>query len=132
MENEIIAQSIVQYRQISYLSDAIEQALQSRNIDALVLLCETMNELQEKVKAYDSQVLDLLQSRRDQKMRTQVQELLDLMQQIQERNQQLAPQISGIMAVQRNELQKLNNGNTILQGYGPSHHQTGKRISSAS
>ena len=131
MENEIIAHSIAQYRQIARLGDDIEQALQSRGIDALSMLCESMNALQEEVKINDRKVLDQLQNRPDLQENEQVQELLALMQKIQRRNQRLAPQLNGIMAVQRNELQKLNKGNTLLQGYSPSPHQTGKRISSA-
>lgn len=132
MKNEIIAQSLAQYRQIARLNGDIEQTLQDRDIDTLVMLCETMNDLQEEVKVNDSAVLALLRQQRELHESAQVQELLTLMQEIQERNQRLVPQISGIMAVQRNELQKLNSGNTLLQGYKSAPPQTGKRISSAS
>ena len=132
MNNEIIAQSLAQYQQIARLSVAIEQAFQERNGEALLSLCETMHSLQEAIKPNDDLVVALLRQRPQLKESPQLKGLLTLMQEIQDRNRQLAPQISGIMAVQRNDLQKLNKGNALLQGYKSAPPQTGKRISSAS
>lgn len=130
MENTLIAQSLMQYQQIARLSADIEQALQVRDIETLSGLCETMNGLQQAVQAGGSALLNLLRSRRDLRESAEVRELLAIMEQIKERNQRLAPRINGIMAVQRNELQQLNKGNTLLQGYRKTSPQTGHRISS--
>jgi len=130
MENTRIEQSLRQYRQIGRLSEDIETTLQERNVDLLSSLYRTMSKLQEEVKADDSAILDLLRLRPDLHNSVHMHELLTLMQQIQERIQRLMPQINDIMAVHRNELQKLKKGNTLLQGYCTSPDQTGRRISS--
>jgi hypothetical protein len=130
MKNTLIAQALIQYQHIARLSADIEQALQVRDIDTLSALCETMNGLQDAVQASDSALLDLLRNRRDLRESAEMLELLAIMEQIKVRNQRLTPQINGIMAVQRNELQQLNKGNTLLQGYRTTSPQTGRRISS--
>lgn len=131
MKNSIIEQSITQYQQIDRLSADIEQAIRERNAYALNSIYTQMNTLQEEVKTNDGAILDLLRYRQDLKESIQMKELLDLMQQIKERNQRLMPQLIGIIAVQRNELQILRKGNSLLQGYRSIPHQTGRRISSA-
>jgi len=130
MENILIKQSLAQYQLINELIADIELALQKRNTEALSNLCKSMNALQEEVKINDNAILALLRQPHDLKENEQMKELLVLMQLIQERNQRLMLRLSGIMLIQRNELQKLNKGSTFLRGYRPSLQQTGMRISS--
>ncbi len=131
MDNTCIEQSLVRYRQLADMGGDIERALQARDAGALTSLCRDMNTLQEEVKANDAALLDLLQRQQDLREHEQMHELVTLMRHIQERNQRLMPQIRSIMAVQRNELQKLRQGTKVLQGYRPAPSQTGRRISSA-
>ncbi len=129
MEQTLIQQSLTQYRRIAGVHDKIEQAVQTRNIEALYSLSATLDELQRGAKENDSAILDLLRNRAEMRHSPPMRELLTLMRAIQERNHRIAAQLKGIMAVQRNDLQKMKKGNTVLQGYRPVADHTGRRIS---
>jgi len=134
MKNKLVEQSIEQsltlYELINELSIDIDQALLKSDTEALSNLCRSLNERQEEVKTNDGAILALLRQLHDLKENDQMKKLLALMRLIQERNQRLTLRLSGIMLIQRNELQKLNKGSTFLRGYRPSLQQTGMRISS--
>lgn len=127
----MIEQSLTRYRELVRLSADIEQAIADRNTGPIPALCEAMNARQEEAKALDGAVLARVRERRDSRETENLRELLALMREIQERNHRLLSQVNGIMAVQRHELQKLRNGNTLLQGYQTAAPQTGRRISSS-
>jgi hypothetical protein len=131
MDSTCIEESLVRYQQLAQLSNDIEQAFQIRDANALTSLCHDMNTLQEETKAGDTVLFDQLRRQPALKESPQMRELIALMQHIQERNKRLTPQIRSVMAVQRDELQKLRQGNRVLQGYRPAPNQTGRRISSA-
>ena len=76
-------------------------------------------------------VLALLQQRAEPNRSAETAELLALMQRIETRNRLIMPHINSIMAVQRNELHRLQRGNSVLQGYRPGPAQTGRRLSSS-
>ncbi|WP_306546471.1 hypothetical protein [Desulfobulbus sp.] len=129
MEHLLIQQSLDQYKIIAECNEKIEKAIHSRDNESVFSLCAILNELQEGVKENDNAILALIRKHQELKKSTQMQELLALMQKIQEWNRRMASHIKGIMAVQRNEMQKLKKGNTVLQGYLPKIDQTGRRIS---
>lgn len=129
MEHLLIQQSLDQYKIIAECNEKIEKAIQSRDNESVFSLCAILNELQEGVKENDNAILALIRKHQELKQSAQMQELLALMQKIQEWNRRMASHIKGIMAVQRNEMQKLKKGNTVLQGYLPKIDQTGRRIS---
>jgi uncharacterized protein YjgD (DUF1641 family) len=129
MEHLLIQQSLDQYKIIAECNEKIEKAIQSRDNESVISLCAILNELQEGVKENDNAILALIRKHQELKKSTQMQELLAVMQKIQEWNRRMASHIKGIMAVQRNEMQKLKKGNTVLQGYLPKIDQTGRRIS---
>jgi len=127
----LIDHALAGYQEVDRLSREIEQALQTENVGALSALFLSMNTLQEAIKDQDRQVLDMMRSRPDIAKTGQLEELLNLMRAIAERNQRLLPRISSIMAVQRDEMRKLNRGNTLLKGYRTVPRQSGGRISSS-
>jgi len=129
MEHILIQQSLDQYKLIAECNEKIEKSIQSRDNESIFSLCAILNELQESVKENDNAILALIRKHQELKKSAQMQELLALMQKIQEWNRRMASHIKGIMAVQRNEMQKLKKGNTVLQGYLPKIDQTGRRIS---
>ena len=129
MEQTLIQQSLEQYRRIAGVHDDIEQAVQTRNCEAIAELSATLDELQHEAKENDAAILDLLRNRPEIRRSPPTQELMTLMRSIQERNLRIAAQLKGIMAVQRNDLQKMKKGNTVLQGYRPVADYTGRRIS---
>lgn len=129
MEQTLIQQSLEQYRKIAGVHDDIEQAVQTRNCEAIAELSATMDDLQHEAKENDAAILDLLRNRPEIRHSAPMRELLALMRSIQERNLRIAAQLKGIMAVQRNDLQKMKKGNTVLQGYRPVADYTGRRIS---
>jgi hypothetical protein len=129
MDQQLLQRSVDRYQQIARMQTEIEQALQARNNDRMVALATDMTVLQEEAKADDAALLDCLRRQPDVEADDTVRSLLALMEDIRTRNQRLTSQLQGIMAVQRNELQKLKQGNTVLQGYRPVNDQTGKRIS---
>jgi len=129
MKQTLIQQSLEQYRNISEIHDKIEQAVQARNCEAIASLSATLDELQQKAKETDSAILNLVRNSPETQHSEPMRELLALMRAIQERNHRIAAQLKGIMAVQRNDLQKMKKGNTVLQGYRPVADHTGRRIS---
>lgn len=129
MEHILIQQSLDQYKLLAECNENIEKAIQSRDNESVFSLCAILNELQEGVKENDNAILALIRKHQELKKSAQMQELLALMQKIQEWNRRMASHLKGIMAVQRNEMQKLKKGNTVLQGYLPKIDQTGRRIS---
>lgn len=129
MEQPIIQQSLEQYRRIAGVHDKIEQAVQARNCEAIASLSAMLDTLQQGAKENDNAILNLIRNRPEMRNSPPMRELLALMRVIQQRNQRIAGQIKSIMAVQRNDLQKMQKGNTVLQGYRPAADYTGRRIS---
>jgi len=129
MEQTLIQQSLEQYRKIAGVHDDIEQAVQTRNCEAITALSATLDEMQHGAKENDAAILGLLRNRPEMRDSAPMGELLALMRAIQQRNLRLAAQLKGIMAVQRNDMQTMRKGNTVLQGYRPVADYTGRRIS---
>lgn len=129
----LLDQTLAGYREIDRLSQEIEQALQTENIDLLTSLLQTMNTLQEAIRHQDVQILDLAARSRQPNAegKRSFDALLHVMQAITTRNQRLLPRIHSIMAVQRDEMRKLHTGNTLLKGYRSVPRQSGGRISSS-
>ena len=127
----LIEQVATRYRQLDSLGSAIEKNIQNNEFSPLPEMCAQLYALQEEAKAHDNELLDVLRQQRDLWELDITREWLQLMQGIQERNHRLVPHIKGITAMQRIELQTLQKGNVMLQGYKPGIAQTGKRISSS-
>ena len=126
-----LTQAIGHYRLIDRLSLEIEQVVQARTFAALPALCAHMDASQEEAKGCDGAVLDCLRQSAEHNRSAEIAELLALMQRIETRNRLMMPHINSIMAVQRNELHRLQRGNSVLQGYRPDPAQTGRRLSSS-
>lgn len=124
----IIDQALDTYGSIHTLMLEIEQLLKGDKIDELIDKHRQVLQLQEHAKSQDKDILSLLQGGRHSND-PRITELLDCMQQIQELNRRITPQVHGIMAVQREELKKLRTGNTMMRGYHSNTANTGSRLS---
>lgn len=129
MDLQLLERSLARYQQIARVQLEIEQTIPTRNSERIVVLAHELTTLQEAAKSDDQTLLETLRQQPDLHPHDAIRALLTLMGEIRTRNLRLTSQLQGIMAVQRNELQKLKQGNTVLQGYRPAIDQTGKRIS---
>jgi hypothetical protein len=127
----LIEQTAAQYRHLDLLGVEIEETIHSNELAAMLALNERLKSLQEQAQILDGQLLDALQQRHDLLDLDKTQEWLQLMQTIQERNQRLLPYIKSAMAIQRNELQTLQKGSSMLQGYKPGMVQIENHFSSS-
>lgn len=126
-----LRQAVARYRQINQLSLEIEQAILHNRLDDIAELGELMHQAQEQAKYDDTHLLTLFRNQPGLGEDQTVHEWLSLMEMIHARNQQLLPRINSILALQRNELQTLRRGSSILQGYRPASVHTGRRLSSS-
>ena len=126
-----LRQAVARYRQINQLSLEIEQAILHNRLENIAELSELMQQTQEQVKNDDTHLLTLFRNQPGLGEDQTVQEWLSLMEMIHARNQQLLPRINSILALQRNELQTLRRGSSVLQGYRPAIVHTGRRLSSS-
>ena len=131
MNQSPIEQAISQYEQLNELISTVEQAAQGRNVDGILALNSALNALQNEAEVNDKAVMATLRTDPALKDFPQTRQLFSLMQQVHQRNQRLTSHIQSIMAVQRNEMQTLRKGTTLLHGYKSTASETGLRISSA-
>jgi len=127
----LIAQAADQYRQLDLLGAEIEAAIQCNDLAALPALCGHLDALQEQARGFDHQLFAQLRGHQELLDLDDTKEWLQRMQAIQERNQRLVPHLRSIMAIQRNEVHTLRQGNSMLQGYKPGIAQTERRFSSS-
>ncbi len=131
MNQSPIEQAISQYEQLNELISTVEQAAQGRNVDGILALNSALNALQNEAEVNDKAVMATMRTDPALKDSPQTRQLFSLMQQVHQRNQRLTSHIQNIMAVQRNEMQTLRRGTTLLSGYKSTASETGLRISSA-
>lgn len=129
MVSSFIEQSLALYRQQVQIGNEIEHTLQSGQFGHLAAQTQYLHELQMAAQESDGMLLasignDVSPSHNG------LHELLDLMGTVQQHHARLLPQLQGIMALHRDELNKMRRGNTMLQGYSSPTRTTGKRISS--
>jgi len=127
----LIAQAAAQYRQLDLLGAEIETAVHSSDFAALPELCGRLDALQEQARDFDQRLFGLLRGHQELLDLDDTREWLQRMQAIQERNHRLVPHLRSIMAIQRNEVHTLRQGNSMLQGYKPGIAQPESRFSSA-
>lgn len=127
----VIEKALDTYRTILSLLNEIERLLPGQNIDLLMQKYHEMMTNQDKAKKLDQEVLNILSTVDGRENGGKVLDLLDLMQQIQDKNHRLTPQIQGIMAVTREELKKIKSGSNMMRRYHSNTDKTGRRISTA-
>lgn len=127
----IIEQALATYRTILAQMAEIEQLLSRQDTEAILEKHQQMMHSQNEAKELDQKILNLLTSDSDPTCSTKILDLLDLMQEIQDTNHRLTPRIQGIMAVYKNELNKLNQGSNMMRHYHSHTRQTGQLVSNA-
>lgn len=127
----IIEKALDTYRTILALMTEIEHLLPGQDIERMLEKYQQMMHSQDEAKELDQKILNLLNTVSDPTGSTKVLDLLDLMQKIQDTNHRLTPQMQAIMAVQKNELNKLNQGSNMMRHYHSHTRQTGQLVSSA-
>lgn len=127
----IIEKALDTYHTIFALMIEIEQLLPGQNTEMMLEKYQQMMHSQDEAKELDQDVLNVLNTVNDPTSNTSILELLDLMQKIQDTNHRLTPQIHGIIAVQKNELNKLNQGSSMMRHYHSHTRKTGQLVSNA-
>ncbi len=131
MRSGIFEKALGLFRAMDALGLTIEEAVRHGNLDRLDTLRQEMEILQEAAApAWESARAQLEEQGADEGHEA-VRELLALMRVIHDRNRYLEPRLQGMMAMHRAEVEKLQSGNTILQGYRPILSKTGRLISSS-
>ncbi|PID72062.1 MAG: hypothetical protein CSB34_04315 [Desulfobulbus propionicus] len=128
----VIEKTVDTYRIILSQLHDIEQLLHGgHNIDLLMEKYREMVSNQNEAKKLDQEVLRILSIAHDQQNDSKIKDMLDLMQDIQHKNRQLAPKLQSIMAITREELKKISTGNTMMRRYHSNTDRTGGHISTA-
>lgn len=125
----LVDQSLLNYQLIAQKMQEIDKALQTRSSVSLTELHQELNTLYETAKATDSLILDMIRKNPQFKEDERVTQLLDLMHTVHQANQKMRAQLNSILVVHRDQLRKMKQGNTLLQGYRPATIHTGKKIS---
>lgn len=129
MDILLVEQSLLNYQHIAKKMQEIDKALQSRNSGSLAEMHQQLNTLFDAAKATDSLVLDMVRKNSQLKEDERIIRLLSLMHAVHRANQKMSAQLQSILAVHRDQLRKMKQGNTLLQGYRPATIHTGKKIS---
>ncbi len=129
MDILLIEQSLLNYQHIALKMQEIDQALQSRSSASLAEMHQQLNTLFDAAKATDSLILDMVRKNPQLKEDERIIRLLSLMHAVHRANQKMSAQLHSILAVHREQLRKMKQGNTLLQGYRPATIHTGKKIS---
>ena len=127
----IIEKALATYRTILALMKEIEQLLHGQDTEKMLEKYQQMMHTQDEAKELDQEILSVLNNASDPTRTTRILDLLDLMQTIQDANHRLTPQMQGIMAVQKNELNKLKKGSSMMRHYHSHTSQTGQLVSNA-
>lgn len=131
METLLIEQALSAYQAIAAHLGTIETAMRGQDSQKIVALSQQLVQLQDKVKANDTAIIDMLHRYPGVRQEPALLELIELMRHIHRHNDRLTTQLRSMLVVHRDELMKMKKGNTALQGYRPATQQTGKRISIA-
>ncbi len=126
----ILDKAINAYQQVAAIMAEIEQSLPKRKADKIVSLVREMEILQADIRSMDQDIMAAIRHGK-QINGDQVLELVSMMEQIQQANRRLVPQVRSIMAVQKNELQKLKTGSSMMQRYHSHLPKTGRLLHSA-
>lgn len=129
MDILLIEQSLLNYQHIALKMQEIDQALQSRSSASLAEMHQQLNILFDTAKTTDSHILDMIRENPQLKEDERIIRLLSLMHAVHRANQKMSAQLQSILAVHRDQLRKMKQGNTLLQGYRPAAIHTGKKIS---
>ena len=127
----IIEKALATYRTILTRMAEIEQLLPGQDTKRMLEKYQQMMHSQDEAKELDQEVLSVLNTVNDPTRSTKILDLLDLMQEIQDLNHRLTPQIQAIMAVHKNELDKLKQGSSMMRYYHSHTRQTGQLVSNA-
>lgn len=125
----LVEQSLHNYQLIADKMQEIDKALQTRSNISLAELHQQLNTLFENAKATDSLILDMVRKNPLIKEDERIVGLLSLMHAVHRANQKMSSQLHSILAVHRDQLRKMKQGTTLLQGYRPATIHTGKKIS---
>ncbi|WP_028579331.1 hypothetical protein [Desulfogranum japonicum] len=126
----ILNKAIDAYQRVAAIMAEIEQILPSRKAEEIVLLVREMESVQEEIRDMDQDVMAAIRHG-GQIHGEKIQELVSMMKQIQQTNRRLVPQVSTIMAVQKNELQKLKTGSSMMRRYHSHTPKSGRLLQSA-
>lgn len=129
MDLKLVELSLLNYQKIAEKMREIDQALHTRSSVLIANLHEELNTLYESARATDRVILDMVRKNPQNKEDKHLSRLLALMETVHRANQKMNAQLHSILAVHRDELQKMKKGNSLLQGYRPAAIHTGKRIS---
>ena len=129
MDVKSVEQSLLNYQKIVEKMREIDKALQSRSSVLITALHQELNTLFESARATDGLILDMVRKNPQNKEDERLSRLLALMATVHRTNQKMSAQLHSILAVHRDELQKMKKGNTLLQGYRPATIHTGKKLS---
>lgn len=129
MDLKLIDQSLLNYQKIAEKMREIDKALHTRSSVLIATLHQELNTLYESARATDGIILDMVRNSPQDKEDGRLGHLLTLMETVHHANQKMSAQLHSILAVHRDELQKMKKGNTLLQGYRPVSSHTGKKIS---
>lgn len=129
MDILFIEQSLLNYQHIALKMQEIDQALQSRSSASLAEMHQQLNILFDTAKTIDSHILDMVREDPQLKEDERINRLLSLMHAVYRANQKMSAQLQSILAVHRDQLRKMKQGNTLLQGYRPAAIHTGNKIS---
>lgn len=129
MDILLIEQSLLNYQHIAQKMLEIEEALQSRSSASLAEMHQQLNILFDTAKTTDSHILDMIRGNAQLKEDEHITRLLSLMHAVYQANQKMSAQLQSILVVHRDQLRKMKQGNTLLQGYRPASTHTGQKIS---
>ena len=129
MDWKLVEQALLNYQKIAEKMREIDKALHTRSSVLIATLHQELNTLYESARATDRVILDMVRENPQDKEDERLGRLLTLMETVHQANQKMNAQLHSILAVHRDELQKMKKGNTLLQGYRPASIHTGKKIS---
>lgn len=123
--HQLLKQSMVEYALVSRVLDLLAQHLDNPEPQELVATLERLNEAQDRARTTDAHVDTLLQKPLTDEERRLLEQRMEVMARILEKNRLLFERSNGMLAVTSAELSHLRGGRAALGGYRPGSARAG-------
>lgn len=129
--NELVENSLFQYRQMLAAMELLEAALGKDDPDVLLRLQAHMAGLQDEIEETDVSLNRLLEAGKDSSLDHLLEERLAIMDEIVRRNRLLLPRVEAMMACTLAELNEIRTGMVAVAGYRPGAGEKGRKVRGA-
>ena len=128
---QLLEKSVRQYRKVLEKTTAVEQAIQTQEPENILALSRAMHTAQDIAGKTDEELVPHFKRHQKITKSPLFHERRSLIEHIIELSESLTPKIRAIIAVKRDELQKITGGRAVMNGYHSNRTKSGSVINTS-